>query len=108
MTASYYKLLDGVERKAIASGGQPGDAAWWKNLVKQRDGYYVRIDFAYVVTEAGVTPTSEVVRVASWLGQIVDGNDEPINMQDTPSIVDCSMLKVNGQWKVAGLQQPAG
>lgn len=107
MTPAYYDLLNSVEQRAIRDGGAPGDTTYWHNLHVRRDGQYAAIDFAYTITEAGVTPTSQVVRVAYWLGQIVGGVTEPVNTEHVAMIEDLSMQKVDGAWKVAGAQSPA-
>ncbi|MDA8183857.1 MAG: hypothetical protein M0010_17450 [Actinomycetota bacterium] len=106
MTPAYYRLLDGVEQKALAHGETPQTAAYWRQLRADKDGTYVRIDFSYTITEAGVTPTSQTVRVAFWLGQVVGGVAEPVNTQDVPTIEDLSMQRVGGRWEVAGVQPP--
>ena len=106
MTRSLYRLLDGVERKAISHGGAPGDAAYWHRLVERHDGTYVQIDFAYIATEAGVTRTSEVVRVAYWLGSVTGGVTEPVDTEHVSTIVDLSMEKIDGRWEVSGIQSP--
>ena len=106
MAPAYYRLLDNVEQKAIAHGETPETATYWHDLHVRKDGTYVRIDFAYTITEAGVTPTSQTVRVAFWLGQVVGGVAEPVNTQDVPTIEDLSMQRVGGRWEVAGVQPP--
>ena len=106
MTPAYYRLLDGVEQRAIRDGGAPGDAAYWHNLHVRKDGQYAVIDFAYVAAEAGVTPTSEVVRVAYWLGSVTGGVTEAVDTEHVPTIVDLSMEKIDGRWEVSGIQSP--
>jgi hypothetical protein len=106
MTPTFYRLLDGVERRAIGAGGAPGDATYWHDLVERHDGTYVQIDFAYVATEAGTTSTSEVVRVAYWLGSVTGGVAEPVDTEHVPTIVDLSMEKIDGRWEVSGIQSP--
>jgi len=104
MTPSLYRLEDGYEQRAIARGGAPGDDAFWHKLVADHDGTYIQIDFAYVATEAGVTPSTEIVRVAYWLGQIVGGVTEPVDTAAAPTFVDCTMHKIGGRWYVASSQ----
>ena len=106
MTRTYYRLLDDVEQKAIADGKTPQTATYWHDLHVRKDGTYVRIDFAYTITEAGVTPTSQTVRVAFWLGQVIGGVTEPVDTQDVPTIEDLSMQRTGGRWEVAGVQPP--
>lgn len=65
------------------------------------------VDFAYTITEAGVTPTTQVVRVAYWPGQIIGGAEVAVNTEDVTTIEDCSMVKVGGRWEVAGIQTGA-
>ena len=106
MTPGFYRLEDGVESRALANGGAPGDAAYWRELVARHDGTYVQVDFAEVATEAGVTPTTEVIRVAYWTGQVVGGVEDPVDTSAAPLITDCVMDKIAGRWYVASIQSP--
>ena len=108
MTPAYYHLLDGYEQKAIRDGGAPGDNAYWHEQKARHDGVYAEIDFAYTITEAGVTPTSQAVRVAFWYGQVIGGVTEPVNTEHVATIEDLSMERLHGRWAVAGVQPPAG
>ena len=104
MTPAFYRLQDHYELKALVAMGTSGTDTFWQRQKVTKDGDYVVIDFAYTITEAGVTPSSQVVRVAYWLGLVTDGVTEPVNRNDALSIEDLLLHKIGGRWLVASVQ----
>ena len=104
MTPEFYRLQDHYERKALVAMGTSGTDTFWHRQKVTKDGDYVVIDFAYTITEAGVTPSSQVVRVGYWLGLVTGGVTEPVNRNDALSIEDLLLHKIGGRWLVASVQ----
>lgn len=104
MTPAFYHLQDHYEQKALRASATSGSDTFWHQQKAAKDGTYGVIEYAYTITEAGVTPTSQVVRVAYWLGQVSGGVTEPVNTNDVATIEDLVLHKVAGRWLVAAVQ----
>ena len=104
MTQAYYDLLDAIEQRALVEHETAETAVYWHQVKTEKLGYYIEVAWSYTIIEAGVTPTTQTVRVAFRRGNIVGGVSEPIATTHVLSIVDLSMQKVDGRWEVARVQ----
>ncbi|MDA8358861.1 MAG: hypothetical protein M0Z95_21775 [Actinomycetota bacterium] len=104
MTKAYYDLLDSIEQRALAAHPTPETAVYWHQVKTEKLGYYIEVAWSYTIIEAGVTPTTQTVRVAFRRGNVFGGVSEPIATTHVLSIVDLSMQKVDGRWEVARVQ----
>ena len=74
-------------------------AARWKQDVRFNAGSYALVTAAFIVTDAGVTPTMCVVNVDFLLGTTLDGARQGTAGS---TIVDAfRMQKIGGTWYVA-------
>jgi hypothetical protein len=103
-TRSYWSTLDRQVRSAeaarVAGQGDSGDAAFWQNVQSEKETLFIDPTDAYVITEAGVTPTSVWVRVSYNTTDVTARNPDPAPQYGGQE--DVIMSKVGNRWLVSG------
>ncbi len=103
-TTSYWASLDQQVRSAEAAQspghGDSGDNVYWQNVQSEKETLFIEPTAAYVITEAGVTPTSEWVRVTYDTTDVTARNPDPAPQYGGQE--DVVMSKVGSRWLVSG------
>ena len=101
---SYWATLDhrvqSAEAAQAAGQGDSGDAVFWQQVQSDKETLFINPTNAYVITEAGVTPTSEWVRVTYNTADVTARNPDPAPQYGGQE--DLIMSKVGGHWLVTG------
>jgi hypothetical protein len=102
--ASYWATLDrqvqSGESARAARQGDSGDAAFWQQVQAEKETMFIDPTDAYVITEAGVTPTSVWVRVSYNTTDVTARNPDPAPRYGGQE--DVIMSKGGSQWLVSG------
>jgi hypothetical protein len=101
---SYWSTLDhrvqSAEAAQAAGQGDSGDTVFWQQVRSEKETLFINPTNAYVIIEAGVTPTSEWVRVTYDTTDVTARNPDPAPQYGGQE--DLIMSKVGSHWLVKG------
>jgi hypothetical protein len=109
-TPTYWATLNqpvhSAQAAQAAGHGDSGDATFWQQVQSAKETLFIDPTAAYVITEAGVTTTSEWVRVTYNTTDVTARNPDPAPQYGGQE--DVIMSKVGSQWLVSGEKSAAG
>jgi hypothetical protein len=98
--------VQSAEAAQAAGQGDSGDAVFWQQVQSEKETLFIDPTDAYVINEAGVTPTTEWVRVTYNTTDVTTLSPDPSPQYGGQE--DLIMSKVGGQWLVSGEGNAAG
>ena len=94
------RRVQSADAARAAGQGDSGDAAFWRQVQSEKETLFINPTNAYIIKEAGVTPTSEWVRVTYNTTDVTAHNPAPAPQYGGQE--DLIMSKAGSQWLVSG------